>query len=671
MKKGQITKIIALAVAVASLIGAAIAISASAEETKPQIIAQNVAYEGDFALMYAVDAATATAPVSLYLYTEAPTKDSVAHKKYVVEEVTAASGNLKKDSYIFKTEGVAAKDMADVFYVQAVDANGNKSDVVRYSVGEYLYERLATEGISKAQENLYYQTLYFGAAAQAVLAPSTTPITSYRYVQVKGGLLSDGYKAGIYPIGTEITPVGDGVYTWDVYSYADDKTLTQTTINAGESFDLSGVTIVVGSTEKPLPVGTETFDKSTSIPSFVGKTLGSGGSLAVVPVERDGKTTNALKYGATNDGTNDFVRFNPTHTEENADTVIYEFDMLGGNNLNYEMIIRDMDGNQIFRFFLESATVDGVAYAYVKDVTNTGTGYNFWSCKMGKATEWINIKIVFTPDPYTRTERFTIYYNGTAVAQATTGLYVTYNNEFRTADQLGIIDFRAQGSTVNEMYFDNVRVAKIKNEEKIYPMGSQDFESIAIGGTYSKWSVGKAVVREDMVYNAVSKVLYFQPDTDGVADTYNMYANSTALSVDRANAYGFSADIKFSKGQSGENIAYDFMVDKGGTAVFWLRFISSDGKVYIQNQKNTSEKFEIAVLDEYFNFQAAYVYMGGGVSVVHIVSNGTYIGTFTSMQNSGDFPLADMTNFRFRTMSKYDYHAYMDNAFLGYCYIEQ
>ena len=672
MNKTKLIKILGLILVVASLAVAALAVSSFAEdEVRPEIIAQNVAYEGDFALMFAVDASTAQSPVSLYLYTEEPTADSVVHKKYVAEKVTAASGNLEKDSYIFKTEGVAAKDMADVFYVQAIDANGKKSDVVRYSVGEYLYERLATEGITEAQENLYYQTLIFGAAAQAVLAPSTTPITSYRYVQVKGGLLSDGYNSGIYPIGTEITPVGDGVYTWDVYSYADDKTLTQSTINAGESFALAGVTIVVGSTEKPLPLGTETFDKSTAIPSFVGKTLGSGGSLAVVPVERDGKTTNALKFGATSDGTNDYVRFYPTHSEENADTVIYEFDMLSGDKLNYEMLIRDMSGNQIFRFFLESVIVDGEAYAYIKDVTATSTGYNFWSCKMGKASEWINVKIVFTPDPYTRTERFTIYYNGTAVAQATSGLYVTYNNEFRTADQLGIVDIRAQSNTANEVYFDNVRVAKIKNEEKIYPMGSQDFESIAIGGTYSKWSAGKAVVAEDMVYNAVSKVLHFQPDTDGVADTYNMFTNSTALSVDRANAYGFSADIKFSKGESGENIAYDFMADKGGTAVFWLRFISSDGKVYIQNQKNTSEKFEIAVLDEYFNFQAAYVYMGGGVSVVHIVSNGTYIGTFTSMQNSGDFPVADMTNFRFRTMSKYDYHAYMDNAFLGYCYIEQ
>lgn len=670
MKKQTFIKLFALVLAVASIVAVTV-FTVSADGAAPEIVSQNVAYKGDFALMYAVDAETAKGPVTLNLYYADPKDGAEIKRSYTVESATAPEkSGLEIPAYIFQTEGVAAAYMTKNFYVQAVDADGAKSAVKRYSVAEYLYERLADDTCTEKQIALYKTVIDFGTKAQDLLTPDVAFINTYSYVTVEGGAFAeDGCSKGAYAKDTALTPVAAGVSAWKVTTYNENGDASEQILEAGKSFKVAGRTVVAPSAK--LPEGTLTFDESTTIPSFVGKTLGTGGSLAVASVNRGGATTNALKFGATNDGTNDFVRIYPTYTEENVNTVIYEFDILGGTNPKYEMLIRDMNGDQIFRFFIATETVDGVDLIYIKDVTNTNSGYNFWSCKMDKASEWVNIKMVVTPDPYTLTERFTIYYNGTAIAQANTGLYVTYNNLFHTADKFGPIDFRAQGETVNEMYLDNVRVAKINSNERIYPVGTQDFESIAIGGSYGKWSKGKSVIAEDTVYGSTSHVLYFQPDSDGTMDSYNLYPNSTALAVDKANAYGFSADIKFSKGQGGSNIAYDFMVDKGGTAVFWLRFISSDGKVYIQNQKNTSEKFEIGTLDEYFNFQAGYVYMGNGVSLVHIVANGTYVGTFTAMQNTGDFPLADMTNFRFRTMSNYDYHAYMDNAFLGYCYIEQ
>lgn len=665
MKKNSYTKIAFLAMSLALIMGMLFAFSISAD-TSPEIISQNVAYEGDFALMYAVKADTATAPVSLYLYYEEPTATSVAAKKYVsnAPEDIKISG-VTVSSYVFKTEGVSAKDMADVFYVQAIDADGDKSDVMRYSVGEYLYERLATEGITEVQEAFYHQTLSFGAAAQALLTPTQTPITEYRFVKVIDGVLADGYSTGIYPIGTKLTPSANGVKAWSVTSYADDKTASQSTIAAGASFDLAGITIVTPSDAEIIPNGTLTFEGSTDLPAEIGKALNSSGSsVSVVSTERDGAATNALKF-STKSGGQDTITLKPTVTEENYDTVAFEFDVNLGTSGGYEMFIRDTKGTQIFKF--------GVEYGskwQIKDLSNTSAGYNFWSVNAADANTWVHIRIEITPDPITKMDKLSITYNDTSVNMAVSDKrYHTVGEIFYTADQIAQLDLRSWSSTANDIYFDNVLVEKIATNAR--PVGTNDIES---GSHPSNMSQGKSELITDTVYGESSKVLHLKPDSDGTAEVYNVYANNAIVDAANAQGLGFAADLKFVKNPSGDNAAYDFMLDgylDGATstsAVYWLRFISSDGKVYIQNQKKTSEKFEIGVLGEYFYFQAAYV-VENGVSMVHIMSNGNYVGTFVTQQNAGSAPIDKINNLRIRTMSNYTSDMYLDNIFVGYCYL--
>ncbi len=668
MKNNRLIKIAVTVLAIATVFCVALSFTTGAEESvKPEIISQNVAYEGDFALMYAVKADTATGPVDLYLYYEEPTSDSVAAKKYTAnapEDILIHGETVS--AFVFKTEGVSAKDMADVFYVQAIDADGDRSAVRRYSVGEYLYERLATPGITEAQENLYYQSLYFGAAAQAVLAPSTTPITNYRYVNITGGTLQDGFTTGIFPVGTKITPVGAGVGTWAVTSYADDKTPTETLVAAGEGFDLAGITFVVPSDIELVDDGTLTFDKSTDVPSEIGKTLNSSGSsVSIVSTERDGATTNALKF-STKSGGQDTITLKPTIAADVYDTVAFEFDVNLGTAGGYEMFIRDTAGTQIFKFGVE---VSGSKWQ-IKDLSNTSVGNNFWSVNVSDFNTWIHLRIEITPDPITKMDKLSITYNDTPVTMGVSdGKYHTVGEIFYTADKIAQLDLRSWSSTANDIYFDNVLVEKIATNAR--PVGTNDIES----GSYpSNISKSKSEVTTDTVYGKSSNVLHLKPDSDGTAETYNVYANNAIVDAANAQGLGFAADIKFIKAENGDNPAYDFMLDgylDGATstsAVYWLRFIASDGKVYIQNQKKTSEKFELGVLGEYFYFQAAYV-VENGVSMVHIMVNGNYVGTFTTQQNAGSAPVDKINNLRIRTMSNYTSDMYLDNIFVGYCYI--
>ena len=241
MKNNRFYKVSILILAIALCACAVFAISASADQSaaKPEIISQNVRYTDQFCLMYAVEADSA--PVTLNVYRGVPTAETPVDSSYVVSELTAGDeSGLGTDAYIFTVRGVSATQLDSEFYVQAVDANGKKSELLRYSVAEYLYERLASERATEAQKEFYNNTLTFGATAQTLFAEEgETPdlITDYRYVTVNGGTVN-GFinEAGIYRLGKTITLRVPGAITstWNVTTTAGDG--TKTTVQATDKY---------------------------------------------------------------------------------------------------------------------------------------------------------------------------------------------------------------------------------------------------------------------------------------------------------------------------------------------------------------------------------------------------------------------------------------------------
>ncbi len=226
MKNLKSMKIIFLTLFVVLILGMTFSMGISAEEDtefKPQIISQNIEYSKCFKLMYAVDAASVTGPVELRVYETYPTDKTEDNfkKRYTVSEITPASqmGNLGMDAYVFTTDGISYTDMALEFYIQAIDiATGKKSEVKRYSVAEYFYERLSNPNASAEQKSLYKSTIQFGAAMQLALDPNIDEsklISNLRYILVDGGTV-EGYKAGLFAVGDTVSPTVQGGKTWNV-----------------------------------------------------------------------------------------------------------------------------------------------------------------------------------------------------------------------------------------------------------------------------------------------------------------------------------------------------------------------------------------------------------------------------------------------------------------------
>ncbi len=245
--KTKFIKISVLVLSLALVFGAAFAMNISADDetpaTKPVILSQNVFYSDQFALMLAVDAnSVAAGDVTLYVYEEHPLTG--AEPAQILVESTATAGTVSglgegKDAYIFQVKGVGALDIAKEFYFVAVDSAEKESDVLKYSVAEYLYERLATTDsakLSDAQKRFYNRTIAFASGAQMTLgdaplkADSPELVSNLRYVEVVGGAIN-GYATALVPTDTAITPrVTNAIIAdWKATTYKADGTSTDST----------------------------------------------------------------------------------------------------------------------------------------------------------------------------------------------------------------------------------------------------------------------------------------------------------------------------------------------------------------------------------------------------------------------------------------------------------
>ena len=261
--KTKFFKILAPIVAFGLLVGALVGISASANEAapaaaSPEIISMNVEYGSELYLYYAVDKSTVSGTPSLEVLSD---KDG-SSVEYVVTEYTEEKVN-GKDSYIFKTVGVAAADVNKVQFVRAADGDV-KGAIREASVEMYLYAKLYKEGFALktaadgddfVRRNLYFQLLsyakfaqelfYYGTDYEAIGAPG---IYAKDAEGIVNGKLSSDYtilksaKEGFsYWKVDFITPYGEAVETrllGNGYELLDDgNSIVATPVYNAESMD--------------------------------------------------------------------------------------------------------------------------------------------------------------------------------------------------------------------------------------------------------------------------------------------------------------------------------------------------------------------------------------------------------------------------------------------------
>lgn len=206
----SLKKILPALFAVLLLLTALSTVSFAAEDdSSVEIVSQNLYYGDTIKIMYAVDAPEG-AIVSLKIYSDEACTKLVCEARAGDPDV-----NYGTNYAVFFGPGVPAHRIDTVLYAKAY-ADGAESSVKRYSVLEYLYQRLHLGAPSENQKNLYNGLIDYAHKAQAVLIEEEfTAIKSYAYVKVSGGIMPDGYDTGIYSGTTsakcEIT-AGNGCY---------------------------------------------------------------------------------------------------------------------------------------------------------------------------------------------------------------------------------------------------------------------------------------------------------------------------------------------------------------------------------------------------------------------------------------------------------------------------
>ncbi len=114
-----------------------------------------------------------------------------------------------KQCLIFYSEGLAAKHMTDDLYSRAyvvVDGVEYYSEVVKFSVLEYVYKMKEEATLNPHQQRLFDTLLQYGGAAQDNFDYNTNKKADATYykIAVNEGILPDGFKHGRYQLNEKV-----------------------------------------------------------------------------------------------------------------------------------------------------------------------------------------------------------------------------------------------------------------------------------------------------------------------------------------------------------------------------------------------------------------------------------------------------------------------------------
>ncbi len=257
-------KIFALVLTLALLITAAVCTTVFAQEEPeaPVIASKNLSYEDNTHLYYAVKvtANVTAANTTLNIYADASCENALATGIVGNTETLSALGG--GEYIVFRAPGIAAKHITREVYAQAVTAEGGKSELCKYSVAEYLLERLYVserlgKTVTEEQKALYESYLVYGANAQTLFTNSKIEnpadkevlATALNIARVIDGTFADGTNQKLFAAGSGATvvatPADPSVAVWQVTSIDAAGTVSQSkTANTTDAITIAGQTII-------------------------------------------------------------------------------------------------------------------------------------------------------------------------------------------------------------------------------------------------------------------------------------------------------------------------------------------------------------------------------------------------------------------------------------------
>ncbi len=172
----------------------------------------NLAFDSDTHIMYAVKSDNAS--VKLLVWSSPQDEYLLNSQNEIVSPYTEQMIIEGEPYTVFKYMGLSAKQMTDNVYVRACIDNGG-GDVIygnvhKYSILQYAYNKLGKTGVATADDkliNALNKMLEYGAAIQELKSYKTDTLATDEFVEVKlaDGALPDGFKSGLYKVGTTVT----------------------------------------------------------------------------------------------------------------------------------------------------------------------------------------------------------------------------------------------------------------------------------------------------------------------------------------------------------------------------------------------------------------------------------------------------------------------------------
>ena len=683
MKNTKLTKICLVALSLVLVLAAAVGISVSAESEAPVIASKNVSYEGAVHLYYAIPVTenVKASNTVVNVYSSNPETDANAE---LIGSYKGNEGyiNVLGGNYItIRTNGIPAKDIAKYVYAQPV-SGGVKGDVVRYSVAEYLYERLyVSENSTALQKKLYNTTLQYGIDAQAVLDASATPIANYKYVYAYDATVdAEGNNSGLYLAGDKVTLsyTGEGkLEKWNLNTLGADGafvagTLTDNVLTVSATTKISASVFEVYTPVEKGELFNDAFADSekenvrlTDITNakYNSKIYANKGStqsypdvkfgVVADPVNANNKVIRLSKDNDNKDYANASA-FNTNLYVKSTDKVT-DFDLIIFDaDLYFDYF--DNSPSILYSLKLENGDWDSATTGVELNLGSNGTNMTANLRGNGISTEytpvegvaieeaWFNLRVeYYIIDKDTNATNTKVYVNGKLIKDETytasaTPLYTINTAQF-------VSDSKAYG----DFYMDNVvfeRTSVAYEAELARPAYTFDGNTLPEGVTTSGWGSGTkgttAIENGQLILNSThgyNDSINFN-ETEAAAEN----ANTVVLSMDisstaiAAHASGSYTELQF-KDVNGKMFRILAMLgDKVGASIWFSTYTYNQAaQVGGTNVKNGSV----------FNLRLEYyVNESTGIANVDIYVNGVYCGT-TYDVNEPVLNVSDINNFTF------------------------
>ena len=648
MKNSKFSKIGLCAVALALLLAAFVGISVHAENTPeaPQIVSKNVSYEGALHLYYAIPATNSVTADNtvVNVYKSNPDTDASAELVGTYHGVEKYIKVLDGNFIEVRTGGIPAKDIANYVYAQPV-SNGVAGKVIRYSVVEYLYERLyVANNTTPLQEKLYNSTLQYGIDAQAALDTkalangTVTPIADYKYVYAKGATIDEyGNNSGLYLEGESLTLscTAEGILEgWNLKTLDENGEFAEST-QTSNTLTVNATTIISPDIFVRENKG-ETFDKAFKDSAYENVFLPDAANYKYSDAIYANKGTSAehaqVMFGVVadpTDSTNRVLRL----TKDSSTNTGYAPNLYvtAPTTTDFDTVVFDADfyfdyydkttnkWNKIIELHLKNGSDDALNLHIAPlgenetdiavRVVSHGIGYK---SAIGVAAEnnWINLRVEYQiVDAATSTVQIRIYVNDT--------LLHTVDQEGATALTVDKAQMYTYSNFFGEFFIDNVEFKKVYAVDEARPVYDFDGDELPAGVTTTgDFKVNKGQLVASTIIGSVDTAT-FAPTENQEGDFNTVVWSADINATPTANQNGNFSEIAFYDA-NGNRFAFHIMFRNGIGEAMYFRAITYGCEVTDVRPIEGTE----------FNLRAEY-YLDNGTAKVDIYVNGMLAGTIT------------------------------------------